>query len=515
MRLAALPEAGDPHRGVRRFAEHRGELRDGCDVVVVGSGPGGAVAAKELAEAGLDVVLLEEGPPIGPADMRTEAGEAMGRLLREGGMRLTRGNAYIPTMQARALGGGSLVNSAICCRAPGWALDSWAEGHGLPDLGAGSLDDDFAAVEAFLGVSPTDEAVLGERNLLFKRGCDGLGYSSEPTPRNVKSCRGSAECFTGCRNGAKQSTDVSYVPAAIRAGARVYASARADRVVTSGRRATGVAGRLVEPFTQRESHPFVIEARHVVLAAGCMATPLLLQRSGLGGPAAGEHLLGHPGLALYGVFPHKVDPWTGATQGYHSLHFLREKMKLESLWGPAALLAVRFPGFGDEYKRHLLAYERMAPFDVFVAADHSRGSVRAQGRGLEPAIRYRLDPRDVALLQRGLGLLADICWAAGAESVMPGVHRVSPVLRREQGTAPIREASFRATDFTVSMNHVFGTTRMGASPKTSVVDSRGRCHDAENVYVCDTGVFPGSTAVNPMLTCMALARRTARAVAQA
>ncbi len=511
MRLAAID---DPHAGVRRFSDYRDpELRDRCDVLVVGSGPGGAVAAKELAEAGLDVILLEEGPPIGPGDMRPEAGDTLRRLFREGGMRVARGNGYFPTMQAIGLGGGSLVNSAICCRVPRWILDQWAQDHRLPELADGGLDDDFDAVERFLGVTATDEAIQGERNLLFKRGCEALGIAAEPTPRNVQGCKGSGECFSGCRNGAKRSTDVSYVPAALRAGARVYTSLRAEQLVTEGRRVTGVRGRQVEPFSWREAGRFDIQAKKVVLAAGCMATPLLMIHAGLGGPHVGRHLKGHPGLAVYGLYPHKVEPWKGATQGYQSLAFLREGIKLEVLWAPPALLAIRFPGFGDEFKGHLLAFERMAPFDVIVCAKHSGGYVRPQGKSMEPDIRFDLDPRDVSALQRGLCLLTDISWAAGAEAVQPGVHGVPAVLTRAMGTAPLRNASLRATDFTVGMNHVFGTARMGGDARENVVDSWGKVHGAEGLYVCDTSVFPASPHVNPMLTCMALARRTARGIA--
>jgi choline dehydrogenase-like flavoprotein len=512
-----LPVTGpSPHEGVRRFADYKEPIREKCDVVVVGSGPGGAVAAKELAEAGLDVILIEEGPPIGPADMTQEAGGVMRRIYREAGMRVARGNGYYPTMQAIALGGGSLVNSAISLRAPSWALDEWAEEHRLPDVAAGSLDEDYAAVEAFLGVAPTDESILGERNLLFKRGCESLGIAAEPIPRNVKGCKGSGECFSGCRNGAKQSTDVSYVPAAIRAGARVYSSVRVEQILGDGKKARGVRGRVVEPFTQREGVEVEIEAKKVVMAAGCMATPVILEQSGFGRRSGhlGKHLKGHPGLAVYGVYPHKVNPWQGATQGYQSLQYLREGMKLEVLWAPPALLAIRLPGFGDDYKNHLLAFDRTAPFDVFVSAKHSEGSVRPQGKGIAPDIRFNLDQRDVDLLHRGLCVLTDISWAAGAESVQPGVHGAPAQLTRAQGTGPLRSVKLRPTDFTVGMNHVFGTTRMG-DERHGVVDPWGKVHGTENVYVCDTSVFPGSTAVNPMLTCMALSRRSARAIAAA
>jgi choline dehydrogenase-like flavoprotein len=417
-------------------------------------------------------------------------------------------------MQAIGLGGGSLVNSAISARAPGWALDKWATDHGVSSIHAGALDDDFQAVEDFLHIGPTPDEVLGERNRLFKRGCDALGWSSAPTPRNVRGCKGSGECFTGCRNGAKQSTDVSYVPAAIRRGARVFTSVRVDGLTGDSKRVTGIRGRVVEPFTGKEGESVEILADTVVLAAGCMASPCLMLKSGIGTQSGhvGKHLHGHPGLAVCGIFDHPVDPWTGATQGYHSLEFLKEGMKLEVLWAPPAILSVRFPGFGRELKEHLMHFDRTAPFDVFVNAAHSQGSVKPSTFGKQPDIQFDLDQRDVDLLKRGLLLLADICWAAGSVGVLAGVHGVPDVLETKEQRKLLADHPMKGTDATIGMNHVFGTTRMGDDPKTSVVDGFGRVHGTPNLWIADTGVFAGSPAVNPMLTCMALARRTSRAM---
>ena len=513
---AERPAYPDPHRGVKRFADYAGaEVRASCDVVVIGSGPGGAVAAKELAEAGRDVILLEEGPPFGPADFVQEAAEAMQRMLREGGTRAARGASFIPTMQAIALGGGSLVNSAICARSPDQVFRKWSEKSGTT-LTRAELDPHYERVERFLWAEPTPAEVQGDRNLLFKQGCDALGLSSEPTFRNARGCKGSGECFTGCRNGAKQSTDVSYVPAAIAAGARVFTSVRAEQVTMRGRRATGVRGRAIEPFTWREGRPVEIEAKCVVLAAGCLATPLLLLKSGVGDARwVGKELQLHPGLAIMGVFPEVVDPWKGATQGYHSLHFLDEGIKLEVLWSPVSVLAARMPGLGHDYQKHLLDYRRMAPFDVIVAADRSSGTVRPRRGGWDPDIEFRWAQEDVDLIQKGIGILSDICWAAGATHILPGLHGVPEILRSKEEAEIIREKKLRGTDTIAAANHAFGTTRMSSRPGDGVVDERGRCHDADNLYVVDTGIFPGSPAVNPMLTCMALSDRIARGIAAA
>lgn len=516
-----LPEArdvvqrvfDDPHAGVQAAYEQNGDVELRCDVVVVGSGPAGALVAKELAEAGKDVVLLEEGRAIGVKDMVTEAGAAMHRLLRESGTRVAMGSMYVPTMQAIALGGGSLINSAICARTPDWVFDKWNRATGV-EIPYGDLVGHYERVEKFLFVAPTPMEVQGERNLRFKKGCDAIGISCEPTWRNVAGCLGSGECFTGCRNGAKKSTDVTYVPAAIAAGARVLTGARVQRVLREGRRAAGVEGRVVDPATRRELGRLRVWAGTVVLAAGCMQTPLLLQRSEMGGKWVGRELQLHPGLAIMALYPDPIDPWKGATQGFHSLEYLREGIKLEVLWSPPAVLAARLPGLGHDYQRALAAYDRMAPFDVIIAADRSRGTVRTRRNSDEPDIRFEFDERDVRLIQRGLGVLSDICWASGAESILPGLHGVPELIDSREESEILRTAPLKGEHTITAANHAFGTARMAKRAEDGVVDSWGRVFDTEGLFVADTSIFAGSPAVNPMLTCMALADRIALGIAQ-
>ncbi|NUP07132.1 MAG: GMC family oxidoreductase [Polyangiaceae bacterium] len=500
-----------PHAGVKVFDDYRADIDVDCDVLVVGSGPAGAVVAKELAEAGRDVLLLEEGPPMGKKDFILEAGEAMQRVLREGGTRATRGNMFIPTMQANALGGGSLINSAICARAPDWVWDKWHHQTGV-ELDATEMAPHFERVEKFLFVGPTPQDVQGERNLRFKKGCDALGISSEPTWRNVKGCKGSGECFTGCRNGAKKSTDVSYVPAAIRAGARVYTSVRAERIVVSGRRVVSVHGHVVQPMTGVESHAVRIRPKTVVLAAGCMQTPVILQKSEVMADNAwvGKRLLLHPGLAVMALYEDAIDPWEGATQGFHSLHYLREGIKLEVLWSPPAVLAARLPGLGRDYQSHLTRYDRMAPFDVIIAADRSFGQVKAKRKGWDPDISFDFHPDDVKLIQRGLGILSDISWASGAKAILPGLHGVPEQIDSKAESEILRTMTLRGSDTIAAANHAFGTTRMAKSASQGVVDEDGRCHGMDNLFISDTGIFASSPAVNPMLTVMALADRVAQ-----
>jgi choline dehydrogenase-like flavoprotein len=156
----------------------------------------------------------------------------------------------------------------------------------------------------------------------------------------------------------------------------------------------------------------------------------------------------------------------------------------------------------------------MAPYDVIVAADHSRGEVRLRRGSFDPALRFHLHQKDVDLLIRGLALLSDIAWAAGAVEVLPGLHGIPERLRSKEEAEILRTRRFVATDTITASNHVFGTTRMSRRAEQGVVDEAGRCHDLDNLYIADTGIFVGSPAVNPMLTVMALSDRIAQGIAR-
>ncbi len=504
--------AGD----LRVYAEYDRDFSEEVDAVIVGSGPCGAVVAKELTDAGKRVVLLEEGPPFTPSEYELDGALSMARTMREGGLRATRGTV-MPTMQAIALGGGSLVNSAICNRAPDFVLDRWCTDFELEHTTLSDLDPHYDAVGEFLGIAPTPENVQGERNLSFKRGCDALGYSSEPCLRNVRGCRGSGECFTGCRMRAKQSMDISYIPAALRGGARVLTSVRVEEVRADGHRVLGVSGRVVAPFTGRPSHRFRVNARAVVLAAGCMATPVILQKSGnLANRSGqvGENLQFHPGVAIMGVFPDPVHPEFGATQGYQSRHFLRDGFKLETLWAPPAVLAVRMPGSGDAFKRRLAQIPCAAIWDAIASCPRSLGRVRARRRGLDPNLTWHLHRDDVLILAQALWTLAEIFFAAGARSIIPGVHGIPDELHSRSEAEILRTHSLKASDILTGGNHAFCTTRMHGDPSRGVVDENGKCHDYENLWIADTGIFPRCPSVNPMWTGMALAHRLAQTLAE-
>ncbi len=511
-------EARPAHaENLRVFAHYTQDFEEEADAVVVGSGPCGSVVAHSLAAAGKRVILVEEGPPFTPPEYEFDGSLSMARTMREGGLRRTSGTV-MGTMQAIALGGGSLVNSAICVRPPDFIFEDWCNRYGLQITHRDNLDPHFDAVEKFLGIAPTPENVLGQRNLLMRRGCDALGYSSESMPRNVRGCRGTGECFTGCRTRAKQSMDVSYVPAAIRLGARVLTSLQVQEILLEGSKVSGVAGQVVQPFSQVPSLRFKIHAKVVVLAAGCMATPVLLQKSGNlanRSKQVGRNLQFHPGVAIAGIFHDRVDPQFGATQGYQSLHFLRDGIKLESLWAPPAVAALRMPGFGKSLLEHFNDFPYLANWDAIASTHRSLGTVQARrGKSLDPKLRWKLHPEDLKILRQALWILSKLFFAAGARKIVPGVIGSPAEMYTLDEARVLKRDSVRARDLVSVGNHAFCTTRMHGDPNQGVVSEYGRCHDFDNLYITDTGIFPRCPSVNPMFTGMALAHRAADEIVQ-
>jgi len=273
----------------------------------------------------------------------------------------------------------------------------------------------------------------------------------------------------------------------------------------------------VAPFTGAPGPRFRVEAKAVVLAAGVLATPILLQRSGdlaNSSRQVGEHLQFHPGTSVLGVFPEPVEPVFGATQGYQSLHFLREGYKLETLWAPPGVLAVRMPGLGLAFKQALLDMRHATVFDAIASCHRSQGTVRERGRSQQPSMRWRFHPDDAAILGRAIWNMAEIFFAAGARKIMPGVSGMPDEMHSlAEAEVLLRKHMLRPSEVVVTSTHVFGTTRMHGDSRQGVVDEDGKAHDLDNLYVVDTGVFPMSPAVNPMFTGMAIARRSALALA--
>ncbi len=480
-----------------------------ADVVVVGSGAGGAVVAAELAEAGQRVVVLEEGAHTPPEEYgQLRPSQQLRRMWRRSGMSSALGVGDTPlvnVMMGRCVGGSSALTGGVCFRIPEPVLREWHDVHGLAEMTPEALEPCHAAVERAVHVEEVPAAMRSRSTVLFARGAEKLGYALKPLRRNTSGCTGLSRCNFGCPKGAKLSVDVTYLPRAVAAGAQIYSDCLVERVVTRGDRAVGVAGRLLA--NGRPAGRLTVRARRVVLAAGAYYSPLLLAASGVGRRSAqvGRNLTLHPSFRVMARFDEPVHGWRGALQSAFSDAFEDEGLTLVSLFTPPGILSVAMPGVGPT---HVERARQLPHLAVFGGLIHDQGGGRVRRLwGREPFVTYRMAPADRARVPRVIRLLADTFLAAGAREV------VLPVL----GSAPVDADGLRAFDlehvpgrrFECSSQHPLGTCRMGTDPARSVVDPDGQAWELRDLYVADGSVLPTSLGVNPQLSIMTMATRIA------
>jgi choline dehydrogenase-like flavoprotein len=476
-----------------------------CEVVVIGTGAGGAAMAYELAKLGRAVLLLEGGHFHQRTDFKGRASEAYERLYLGLGTSIAIGNVAVPILAGRGVGGSTTINSGTCYRAPEHTLARWGERYGLTMHNPKSLAPYYERVESMLGVTEAAREHLGGSARVVARGADLLKLSHKPLMRNAPACDGQGVCCFGCPTGAKRSTDVSYVPEALKRGAEMITGARVTDIHVEGGRARGVTARLASGRTLR------VRADAVVVAGGALLTPLLLGKNELCARTGflGKNLSIHPATKVMALFDEEIDMSRGIPQSYTIDSHAREGLMFEGASTPFDVTAVAIPWVGDRFMDVMSRYPNIATFGLMIQ-DKSRGSVRA-GPGGQPLIFYDLNEEDLAKMHRGMGILAEVFLRAGAKRVMPMIAGCEEI-DDDAGLERLKSMRVRAGDFEVSAFHPLGTCRMGTDPTRSCVGPDGEAHDVAGLWVADGSVIPSSLGVNPQMTIMALALRSAEAL---
>ncbi|MCG8418301.1 MAG: GMC family oxidoreductase [Proteobacteria bacterium] len=519
------PRSEAKPRYMRERVHGPDDVEDGmeieADVVVIGSGAGGAVVAKELAELGHAVVILEEGPYFNRSDFSGRSFDMQRKMYRNGGATFSIGNVGIPIPLGRAVGGTTTINSGTCFRTPERVLSKWRNELGLSEFTESYMDRYYSRVEKIIGVEEARAEYLGGAARVIARGCDRLGYKHRPLRRNAPDCDGKGVCCFGCPTEAKRSTNVSYVPLALKAGAELFHSAEVVEITTDGARATGVVARvgrdlpersstLAAPGPGRASRTLRVRARVVVVACGTLVTPILLAKNGLGRGSGelGRNLSIHPAAAGIGVFDERIAGYNGIPQGYSIEEFHDEGLLFEGASAPLEISMAAIPMVGPPLIELAEAWDRVAMFG-FMVEDSSRGRIRlVRGR---PVITYVLNDADVALVKRGVEILSEVFFAAGATRVYTPVNGFLAI-DNHADLDRLRRHSLHARDIDLTAFHPLGTARMGRSPRYAVVDPSHESHEVKNLYIVDGSSVPSSLAVNPQVTIMALATRAAERI---
>ncbi len=488
------------------------------DACVVGSGAGGAVIAAELQKAGKSVLVLEMGGYRNEADFKQL--ELLGLLeLYLGGGLIGSEDGSISIFAGSTLGGGTVVNYMNCLRTPDRIRREWAE-HGIDGIDQPDYDRHIDAV--MKRISATDAATTQNRqHKKMIKALDELGIAHRPIVRNVDSdCddpRVCGYCFAGCQKGCKQSTLKTFLQDASDAGAAVIVGCHADRILVEGGRASGVEATVIQ--SDGSTAKLTVEAPIVVVACGSIESPALLLRSGIGGPAVGKHLRLHPASIVTGIYEEPIEAWIGQIQSEVSDHFAGCEGEfgflIESVGAMPAVHAAGIPWRdGEHHKRELARmFAHHAPF-LSVARDHGEGEVVLDAHG-QPVVRWSLsDEVDRRLLVRANVELAKLHYAVGAPEIRT-LHAKELVWHRDSDESfedfltRIEQAPYGPADITIFTAHQMGSCRMGSDPADSVADGRGALHDVDGVWIGDASAFPTAPGVNPMVSIMSLAHRTA------
>ncbi|MFF9409476.1 GMC family oxidoreductase N-terminal domain-containing protein [Streptomyces anandii] len=478
--------------------------RSRADAVVVGSGAGGAVAARALARAGLDVVVVEEGEHHPTSSFAGRAPlERFTDLYRDGGASAAFGNPPLLLPVGRAVGGTTVVNSGTCYRTPPHVQARWGGRFGF--AAADELGVRLDEAEALLRVAVQPLDVLGANGRLALAGAARLGWRAGPLRRNAPGCAGSCQCVVGCPTGAKQSVQLSVLPDACAAGARIVTGARVRRILADRDRPglPRAAGVRVE---RPGGGAFEILSPLVVVAAGALHTPGLLRRSGLGGhPRLGSNLSVHPATSVAGRFEESVRSWTGVLQsvGIEELH--DRGILLEATASPPGMSSFVLPGLGRALRRELEDADRLAVLGAMIA-DRPSGRVTGRDRTL---VRYALHPRDGRRLLTAVRAMGQVLFAAGAQEVLTGIPRAPRARDQRELDQVLAKVALRQLH--LSAFHPTGTAAGGADPEWSPVDGAGRLRGVHGVLVADGSVLPSCPEVNPQLSIMAIASAVAHA----
>jgi choline dehydrogenase-like flavoprotein len=546
---SGLPERRP--RAVAPLAPEGEEAAYEADAVVVGSGAGGSVIAAALAEAGQKVIVLEAGGLFDESDFnqrpeaagsagragfeRPEAAGSAGRagfgyelwahqnLYWRGGPNPT-ADMNVALYAGFGYGGGTTINWTNCLRTKPWVREQWAREHGLEGLDTPAFDAHLDAVWARLSVNDRCSHLNGTQARM-RAGAERLGWSFKTVTRNVDESRYAPETAGfigfGDRTGAKQSTARTYLADALARGAEVIVRCFAERVLVEGGRAAGVEARFADPDSGRGAR-VTVRAPRVVVACGALESPALLLRSGIGGPAVGRNLRLHPCTATIAQYDEDMRAWWGAPHAGLVDEFADVEdghgFLIEATQYATGTAASALPFTSGERHKETLHDLRFGGTFIGLVRDHGGGRVTIDEAGQAVPWYSLSDPLDVRNTHRALDAQVRLHVAAGARQIHAlarGMPSWRPGDDVDAFLERLRRVPLRAGGFKLFAAHQMGTCRMGTDPRASVANPYGELHDAPGVWIGDASAFPTSSGTNPMITIMALARRTGEAIVAA
>jgi choline dehydrogenase-like flavoprotein len=519
-----MSKIDDLNRLTKNYAVEEPSAEIECDVVIVGSGAGGGIAAEILTRAGLSVYVIEEGPLRTATDFKMNEKQAYADLYQEVAGRQTKDKA-IQILQGRAVGGSTTVNWTSSFRTPNQTLDFWQSNFGINGLTTNEITPWFEWAENRLRISPWP-IPPNKNNQLLADGAEQLGWKHAVIPRNVHGCANLGYCGMGCPLNAKQSMLVTTLPSAIKLGAQLISRARVESLIVSKGQVKGVwLSSMNQQGQVKQKNITKIRAKHVVLSAGAIGSPAVLLRSKAIDPYSnlGARTFLHPVTASVAKMAAKVEAFAGAPQSIYSDQFLwRDGVTGElgyKIEVPPMHPVLASTLLLKHSKEHRLLMQDFPYYQANLAllrdgfsADSQGGQVQLDKFGY-PLLDYHISFSLWRGMRAAMLSMAELQFAAGAKQVMPLHMDAQMESSWSAAKTSIKQLTAKELRWQIMSAHVMGGCGMGEDEKQSVVDSKGAHHQLENLTVIDGSIFPTSLGVNPQLTIYSIAAKLASQLA--
>lgn len=503
--------------------------------MIIGSGCGGAVCAKNLAEAGQRVLVVDKAYHFAPEYLPMTEKDGGIHLFQNGGMEASDDNSTI-VLAGSAWGGGGTINWSASLQTQDFVRQEWAD-QGLSFFTSSEFQKSLDRVCSRMGAS-TEHIQHNKANQVLMEGARKLGYSCKAVPQNTGGKQHyCGYCSLGCGSAEKQGPVVSWLPDAAKAGARFVEGFEADEVmfenVRGKKTAVGVKGTwrsrdatggVSGPLADRTTRKVIVNAKKVVVSCGTLSSPLLLMRSGLTNPHIGRHLHLHPVNVLFAEFPEEVRAWEGGiltsvVDSLQNLDGAGHGPKLETVTMLPSFVLPLFPWTSAlDWKKIAARFNHWTGF-ISLARDRDTGRVYPDKHDGKTRIQYSPSALDRKHILEGIIALAKIVYVCGATTIVTTTAGIPAFERGEEPSGPdpgvndpkfqewlaaIKRKGLPNIDASFGSAHQMGTCRMATSERQGVVDPSGRVFGTDGLYVADASVFPSASGVNPMVTNMAI-----------
>ncbi len=480
------------------------EIKDlNCEVLVIGSGAGGATVGYELSKAGYDVLMLEEGQSVPAEKVPYTLSESFLKMWRYGGMTLAKGNTPVAYAEGCCVGGSTEINSAIFQRPPEELISKWAEIYSINDFSPSHLSPLYDQAASLVNASRTT-GQLGAHSEILRRAGELRNWEVKPLDRGHKNCVGTNHCSIGCPTGAKQSMSNSVLRKFIEHGGRLISNCRVEKVIRSEMLVRGARAQVTS--VEGQNQIITVYAKHIFVCGGATQTPILLLKSGFNhGIGKGFRL--HPTMRVIAEFDETID----AQKSRLPLYAITEFSPDYRIGGSVSSLPTYGMFLAEDWgaRSHMLpSFANMTMYYV-MARGTGLGNVAKIPFSKHAAVKYQLSLEDWNNIEVGLQNLAISLFESGARKIQPSIngmkawHSIDEMITAISYGLPRKKCNLMTI-------HMFSSIRIGENPKLSAANSFGKIWGMKNLYVADASLIPESPAVNPQASVMALALRVAK-----